>query len=57
MDYKNPVSRGGDGVFLFEYPDETCKLYWLRVLERKIMLLNTRNFWAFIYVSVLKGNL
>ena len=57
MDYKNPVSRGGDGVFLFEYPDETCKLYWLRVLERKIILLNTRNCWAFIYVSVLKGNL
>jgi len=57
MDYKTLFPVLEAGFFFLGYPGETCKLYWLRILERKIMLLNTRNYWAYIYVSVVCVNL
>jgi hypothetical protein len=51
MNYKTLFPVLEAGFFFLGYPGKTCKLYWLRILERKIMLLNTRSYWAYIYVS------
>jgi hypothetical protein len=38
MDHKNPVSGGGDGVLLFRYPVEICKLRWLQIMASDMQL-------------------